>query len=43
MMQAEALEFAFRDPNDPWGYTVDAKQDALHEAVRALRAARGEP
>jgi hypothetical protein len=40
---AEALEFAFRDPSDPWGYSVDAKQDALHEAVRALRAARGEP
>jgi hypothetical protein len=38
---AEALEFAFRDPSDPWGYSVDAKQDALNEAVRALRAVRG--
>jgi hypothetical protein len=38
---AEAMEFAFRDPSDPWGYSVDAKQDALNEAVRALRAVRG--
>jgi hypothetical protein len=40
---AEAWEFAFRDPSDPWGYTVDAKQDELIKAVRALRAVRGEP
>jgi hypothetical protein len=40
---AEALEFAFRDPSDPWGYSVDAKQDELLQTVRALRAVRGEP
>ena len=40
---AEAMEFAFRDPSKPWGYSVDAKQDALNEAVRALRAVRGDP
>ncbi|WP_353265832.1 hypothetical protein [Gemmatimonas sp.] len=38
--KAVALEFAFRDPADPFGYTVDEKQDALLEAVRALRAHR---
>lgn len=37
---AEGLEFAFRNPNDPWGYDVDPKQDALLDAVRALRALR---
>ncbi|MFN8992175.1 MAG: hypothetical protein ACK5X3_00675 [Pseudomonadota bacterium] len=40
---AEAFEFAFRDPSDPWGYSVDAKQDELLQTVRALRAVRGEP
>ena len=40
---AEALEFACRDPYDPWGYSVDAKQDEFIAAVRALRAVRGEP
>lgn len=39
---AEAWEFSFRDPADPWGYTVDEKHDELLTAVRALRAARGE-
>ena len=38
---AEALEFAFRDPSDPWGYSVDDKHDELIETVRALRAVRG--
>lgn len=38
---AAAWEFSFRDPADPWGYTVDERHDELLTAVRAWREGQG--
>ncbi len=38
---AAEWEFSFRDPADPWGYSVRAKRNALLAAIRVWREGRG--